>query len=61
MTEEEQNPNINNILEPIDIDLDKLFSLSYTFDNLKSFMKIFYLFFKNNFNLFKYRKIIIKK
>ena len=39
MTEEGQNFNINNLLEPVDIDLDKLFSLSYTFDNLKSFMK----------------------
>ena len=26
------------ILESIDIDLNKLFTLSYTFDNLKSFM-----------------------
>ena len=39
MTDKNQNFNINNMLEPIDIDLDKLFSLSYTFDNLKSFMK----------------------
>ena len=39
MTEDNQNLEANNILEPIDIDLDKLFSLSYTFDNLKSFMK----------------------
>ena len=39
MAEEGQNFNINNLLEPVDIDLDKLFSLSYTFDNLKSFMK----------------------
>ena len=51
MTEEEQNPNINNILEPIDIDLDKLFSLSYTFDNLKSFMK----------NIIKNQQIIADK
>ena len=33
------NYNINNFLEPINIDLNKLFSLSYTFDNLKAFMK----------------------
>ena len=26
------------ILEPINVDLNKLFSLSYTFENLKSFM-----------------------
>ena len=39
MTEGTQNYNINDILKPIDIDFDKLFSLSYTFDNLKSFMK----------------------
>ena len=39
MTEKNQNYNINDLLEPVDIDLDKLFSLSYTFDNLKSFMK----------------------
>ena len=39
MTDKNQNFNINDILEPVDIDLDKLFSLSYTFDNLKSFMK----------------------
>ena len=39
MTDLKQNYDINNMLEPIDIDLDKLFSLSYTFDNLKSFMK----------------------
>ena len=39
MTDKYQNIDINEILEPIDIDLDKLFSLSYTFDNLKSFMK----------------------
>ena len=39
MTDKNKNFNINNMLEPIDIDLDKLFSLSYTFDNLKSFMK----------------------
>ena len=51
MTEEEQNPNINTILEPIDIDLDKLFSLSYTFDNLKSFMK----------NILKNQQIIADK
>ena len=39
MTEGTQNYNINDILQPINIDFDKLFSLSYTFDNLKSFMK----------------------
>ena len=39
MSEENPEPDVNKILEPIDIDLDKLFSLSYTFDNLKSFMK----------------------
>ena len=39
MTENNPNYNINDVLQPIDIDLDKLFSLSYTFDNLKSFMK----------------------
>ena len=50
---EQENPeiNINNILEPIDIDLDKLFSLSYTFDNLKSFMK----------NIIKNQQIIADK
>ena len=39
MTEKKPNFNINDFLEPVDVDLDKLFSLSYTFDNLKSFMK----------------------
>ena len=39
MTDRSQNYNINDFLEPVDIDLDKLFSLSYTFDNLKAFMK----------------------
>ena len=39
MTDLKQNYDLNNMLEPFDIDLDKLFSLSYTFDNLKSFMK----------------------
>ena len=39
MTEKNPNFNINDFLEPVDVDLDKLFSLSYTFDNLKSFMK----------------------
>jgi len=39
MTDLKQNFDLNNMLEPFDIDLDKLFSLSYTFDNLKSFMK----------------------
>ena len=39
MTDLNQNYDLNNMLEPFDIDLDKLFSLSYTFDNLKSFMK----------------------
>ena len=29
---------LNDIIKPADIDLDKLFSLSYTFDNLKSLM-----------------------
>ena len=37
--EGKKNINIQEFLEPIDIDLDKLFSLSYTFDNLKLFMK----------------------
>ena len=51
MTEENPEFNMNNILEPVDIDLDKLFSLSYTFDNLKSFMK----------NMIKNQQIIADK
>ena len=51
MTEENSEFNINNLLEPVDIDLDKLFSLSYTFDNLKSFMK----------NIIKNQQIIADK
>ena len=51
MTENNTNFNINDILQPIDIDLDKLFSLSYTFDNLKSFMK----------NIIKNQQIIADK
>ena len=39
MTDINQNYNINDFLEPVNIDLDKLFSLSYTFDNLKAFMQ----------------------
>ena len=51
MTEINPELNINSLLEPIDIDLDKLFSLSYTFDNLKSFMK----------NIIKNQQIIADK
>ena len=51
MTEENPELDVNKLLEPIDIDLDKLFSLSYTFDNLKSFMK----------NIIKNQKIIADK
>ena len=51
MTEESPELDVNKLLEPIDIDLDKLFSLSYTFDNLKSFMK----------NIIKNQKIIADK
>ena len=51
MTENNPNYNINEVLQPIDIDLDKLFSLSYTFDNLKSFMK----------NIIKNQQIIADK
>ena len=51
MSEENQETDINKILEPVDIDLDKLFSLSYTFDNLKSFMK----------NIIKNQQIIADK
>ena len=51
MTENNPNYNINDVLQPIDIDLDKLFSLSYTFDNLKSFMK----------NIIKNQQIIADK
>ena len=46
-----QDFNINNLLEPINIDFDKLFSLSYTFDNLKTFMK----------NILKNQQIIADK
>ena len=46
-----QDININNLLEPINIDFDKLFSLSYTFDNLKTFMK----------NILKNQQIIADK
>ena len=51
--EQKQNQdfNINNLLEPINIDFDKLFSLSYTFDNLKTFMK----------NILKNQQIIADK
>ena len=51
MTEINPELNKNSLLEPIDIDLDKLFSLSYTFDNLKSFMK----------NIIKNQQIIADK
>ena len=51
MIEENPEQDLNKILEPIDIDLDKLFSLSYTFDNLKSFMK----------NIIKNQQIIADK
>ena len=33
-----QTHKLDDIIKPINIDLNKLFSLSYTFDNLKSFM-----------------------
>ena len=39
MTDSNPSYNINDFLEPVNIDLDKLFSLSYTFDNLKAFMQ----------------------
>ena len=53
MTEvnQQQEFDINNLLEPINIDFDKLFSLSYTFDNLKAFMK----------NILKNQQIIAEK
>ena len=53
MTEvnQQQEFDINNLLEPINIDFDKLFSLSYTFDNLKTFMK----------NILKNQQIIADK
>ena len=53
MTEvnQQQEFDINNLLEPINIDFDKLFSLSYTFDNLKAFMK----------NILKNQQIIADK
>ena len=48
---QQQEFDINNLLEPINIDFDKLFSLSYTFDNLKAFMK----------NILKNQQIIAEK